>query len=1057
MAASMDISIQQYFVGDSKDAAKQLAAELNKSSAIFLKFIESLESYITSTENVTRGRATQMIGDVIDLLPIAFLTSEQAEVVARFLLVKLSDHHSVQPHALASLAVLTKRCKELPVDLPEDICRTIFREIQNQTLSHSDRRATYGVFQNLLGSSNKALEQMGGDFIIGFIQQMDAEKDPRNLLICFNIAHYIITNMRLGPFTEEMFEVLGCYFPIDFIPPPNDPHGISKDDLVKGLRRCLAATADFAEYCLPLLLEKMTSDLQEARKEAMFTLVGADKEAMFTLVGADKEAMFTLVGADKEAMFTLVGADKEAMFTLVGADKEAMFTLIECAPVYGSHLVAYLGSLNSTLKREILMNISNDLVNAAKDAIAAVYAAIKPADGVDNSKNDEFASSIVELYQDTVKYLDGSDTKKSSLAFSMFQSIAASSPSAFRIITPLILPSLLSHFSKLSSAAEQLLYIKELKGFLTPVKNFNTHKDAVKVIKDNLSALLHLYEEKLNKSENTDIQLESIEGLSIITSPSLCDEFGMAEHFAQTLINKSIQETDLVLRQSILSSLHNVVVETPDLGSNLIDVLVQKSISSPIQHILETMVHVVIDEPLFQKVSQFLLQKISQVQTDNVSEAVECVHSLTQLLEKMHSNAACVDIFLHTIVPQLLSTSVTISSQWTEESRDKCASFMSEMRNIFKVTSQYLTKSGVAVLWDKLTRLLIDSDTLGIGIVGDFPIIKSLQPDSPWQQTRLITLLEGFVTGGNIQAMVDNREKIFESLFILTLESEDEFTRTSACRCVAVIFNKVPIGGEIHWLLEPMVDRLKQAMSHNRPLANRLRALNTFIWLAKALECRGHSATAILSSHLFTMLDDAELGSEVAVGLGLIVQDMNDIFNPALQANVTPLYKQRFFSLNIKSLLEGFKKNKSTDKRQHYLTAVSCITSNLPLQILKPLLAQLVPLLLLCLEQSSTNLCHTLITLSSAILNAPELVAPSVDDLVTRLLDLACTQTDMKVRISALKCLENLTTLPIHTLTPVQPRVVRDLSLPLDDKKRLVRKQAVDTRCAWILLEKNKK
>ena len=54
-----------------------------------------------------------------------------------------------------------------------------------------------------------------------------------------------------------------------------------------------------------------------------------------------------------------------------------------------------------------------------------------------------------------------------------------------------------------------------------------------------------------------------------------------------------------------------------------------------------------------------------------------------------------------------------------------------------------------------------------------------------------------------------------------------------------------------------------------------------------------------------------------------------------------------------------------------------------------------------------------------------------------------------KVRISALKCLEEVTSLPVHVLVPYQRQVTRALLTVLDDKKRLVRAQAVSAREQW--------
>lgn len=112
------------------------------------------------------------------------------------------------------------------------------------------------------------LKGLGADFVFGFVQSMDGERDPRNLLLAFQVAKSIIHRgydlgerhadaasfpprtfffplllfdflrtsqsahsgstalfslpliscLHLGKFTEELFEVTSCYFPIDFTP-----------------------------------------------------------------------------------------------------------------------------------------------------------------------------------------------------------------------------------------------------------------------------------------------------------------------------------------------------------------------------------------------------------------------------------------------------------------------------------------------------------------------------------------------------------------------------------------------------------------------------------------------------------------------------------------------------------------------------------------------------------------------------------------------------------------------------------------------------------------------
>lgn len=68
---------------------------------------------------------------------------------------------------------------------------------------------------------------------------------------------------------ENAISLLCSYLP----QPANDPYGISQEDLVLGLRRALASTPLFAPYFLPLLQEKLDSDITSAKLDALHTLV----------------------------------------------------------------------------------------------------------------------------------------------------------------------------------------------------------------------------------------------------------------------------------------------------------------------------------------------------------------------------------------------------------------------------------------------------------------------------------------------------------------------------------------------------------------------------------------------------------------------------------------------------------------------------------------------------------------------------------------------------------------------------------------------------------------
>lgn len=57
---------------------------------------------------------------------------------------------------------------------------------------------------------------MGPDFLYFVISSMDGERDPNNLILLFRILPQFLRNFPLGLLVEETFDVIACYYPIDF-------------------------------------------------------------------------------------------------------------------------------------------------------------------------------------------------------------------------------------------------------------------------------------------------------------------------------------------------------------------------------------------------------------------------------------------------------------------------------------------------------------------------------------------------------------------------------------------------------------------------------------------------------------------------------------------------------------------------------------------------------------------------------------------------------------------------------------------------------------------------
>uniref|UniRef100_S4RJD7 MMS19 nucleotide excision repair protein n=1 Tax=Petromyzon marinus TaxID=7757 RepID=S4RJD7_PETMA len=258
--------------GRDVSAARQIAADVAEGKCSLLDLVDNMGVYLTHTETEIRALATRLLSDVLQH-NLRKLQPKELEVLALFYIDKLKDHYTVLPSVLQGFVALSST-PNLPVGLEVQVLKAIFQDVHVQSLVYSDRRSVYNIIANFMETKEPELKGLGTDFTYGFVQATDGEKDPRNLLISFRIAHGIVAHgYQLGSFVEELFEVTSCYFPIDFTPPTTDPHGITAEQLVLGLRAVLSSTPKFAEFCLPLLLEKLDSDINSAKVDALETLI----------------------------------------------------------------------------------------------------------------------------------------------------------------------------------------------------------------------------------------------------------------------------------------------------------------------------------------------------------------------------------------------------------------------------------------------------------------------------------------------------------------------------------------------------------------------------------------------------------------------------------------------------------------------------------------------------------------------------------------------------------------------------------------------------------------
>lgn len=62
------------------------------------------------------------------------------------------------------------------------------------------------------------IQELGVQFYSIFANAAGGERDPRCLLKVFSIFSAVMRAMDVGPFMEDMFELVACYYPIEYQP-----------------------------------------------------------------------------------------------------------------------------------------------------------------------------------------------------------------------------------------------------------------------------------------------------------------------------------------------------------------------------------------------------------------------------------------------------------------------------------------------------------------------------------------------------------------------------------------------------------------------------------------------------------------------------------------------------------------------------------------------------------------------------------------------------------------------------------------------------------------------
>ncbi|EYC40533.1 hypothetical protein Y032_0608g603 [Ancylostoma ceylanicum] len=222
-------------------------------------YLELKKPLLFSQSDDVREATLSEIVDTVCSLPGDFLTREQVALLLDFLLGRLESSPVAASHAVRGIHHLVTNSQNHPEGFEKPLLQIMFIDGNVQGWDVEKRVLQYNVLEWLLLYRLQELKPLGSNFVLMFIKTMGGERHPRCLPMVFRMFVIVARSFPLGPLVEDLFEVIACYFPIEFKQASTDSP-ITKQLLAEGCMKCLVAHPDFAPFCYMLIEEKFTDD-----------------------------------------------------------------------------------------------------------------------------------------------------------------------------------------------------------------------------------------------------------------------------------------------------------------------------------------------------------------------------------------------------------------------------------------------------------------------------------------------------------------------------------------------------------------------------------------------------------------------------------------------------------------------------------------------------------------------------------------------------------------------------------------------------------------------------
>uniref|UniRef100_A0A7S1HYB5 MMS19 nucleotide excision repair protein n=1 Tax=Eutreptiella gymnastica TaxID=73025 RepID=A0A7S1HYB5_9EUGL len=1029
---------------------------IEKGEVIVQALIDLLGQLLNGADPSTRTRGSLLLATVIERCD-TILDREVVHALIGFFTKCLVDAFTTQS-ATQALTFLVEKYG-LTTEEVHKVANELFT-IQAAGLPTNTRRQILNLCKLFVNNYCDAMQQIETKTVQGFINIMDGEREPFNLMTAFQLHFEIMTKLdqaNLGYFHAEMFDVVSCYFPITFTPLANDPHAITPDDLKAALVRCMVLP-EFAPHCLPFLTDKLGSPI-------------------------------------------------------VSTKLDVLDALEKCCKSYEHSVLApFLAELWKTFRSEILDQIGEDddksVLEALMGGLAKVVEAAVACEDQDkvNAALQGLTGPILTIATSAIS------TNTASYASILHYSAAGSSASCSHLARIMIpkLRNLYLHAAALGPSLSQsnataMSAVTSADGGLTD--SMKQRETIVILFVALLSAVRKLTQDGQEPTckigTAVDIMLEC---LLTKTTPTL--ERAALEGVGYCAIIRSLQKGNLVAEcheDSIYTLLSSVYINTPDHATRKVALRTLTSICTVNPKLINEKVvegfKEILLKPNTQHVDKILDALIAlapckspsapELQANISAHIVAMVlHVLIDAVEKgaIHEQAKISVAFADIIkpftttdkdgstMPEVIQlTMKMVLHLWTGPHDGPLQPDAAYSEAVYNLSLALQSIMAITIPATRQSDIL--TQMLGCHQANAKPPIPPM--DLALLHPNQVLLFKTALAASRSPAiplhgapLVKAMDSLLAIIGMPGISSfGDRTPRGMAYQCLAILLNKTADADSFNTMytqtaLGALIPTLKDS---SKDVHQRVSCAHALCWLQKGLAMRQDPKTEALGDIFLALVSDPKEPGPVRTAahesFGAVLTPVPGALSKELHSTVKFLWDQKFFSRHLPLLMEVSNQASDADSSMHTFCALSGLIKPCREAIILNHVGQLMPLLTrqlksqahkyqLNINDTSTKpyVVSTLGTLQSIFAASTPAMKDTFATILEPLLVFATFKHAAFARLTCVQIIQSFTSLPFSILRPYKPMVTKRLIDVLDDPKRAIRKCATDTRNKWFSL-----